>query len=995
MNTRFFCIVSIICLLFIKSNSQSLTELKVSGVRDPVLILNGSWDFRLNPGQDFWDMAESGHSWDNIKVPGECSMQGYDIEQDKPVAYQKKFLCPADFSGKKIFLRFDGVYSYARLWVNGKFIRDHNGGFTRWESDVTGIIKPGKINTISLEVTDRADDVSFGSGYAHHNIGGILRDVTLYTMPVNHFEILQTETDLDENYRNAMLMISGTISATRECTVDFKLFSPEGNPVPLKGNPFLLNPGQKTIKFESQVDNPKKWDAEHPYLYTLKTTITEKGKMTYSFLSKVGFREIKIEGNKLLVNGQTVKLRGACRHDIHPLLGRVSTTGYTKIDVELAKEANMNFIRTSHYPPCEYFLDLCDAYGLYVECENAMCFVETTTRALYRKGISTDDSKNEDQYLPPVKEMVNAFRNHPSVLFWSLGNESKFGSNILKSYQWIKQNDKTRPVIFSYPGSVPDNVKSYDILSMHYPDPSGKRENQKGMSVYDFTYQKMPVIFDEWAHVPSYLQTRKYNSGVLNFCKTLQEDLNERDYWGKTIDLMWSGVFDAPGGLGGAIWGMIDETFMLPDTLKRLKLSETQNTSAGVNKNPVKGYGEWGIIDTWRRKKPEFWNTKKGYSPVKILQTTITGYAPGEDLQLPVYNRFDHTNLNELKVKYSYREKVNIIGGNYILPHNKGLISIPAENWTDGEQLLVQFIGISDELIDEEIITLGFKKTAITEEAGIYNSILKLTDTLNQIVITGVDFKIPFSKKTGLIEKAARNGVLIIESGPFLNLNLGDYITPSLSDWKFNSINASVENDVVRVATRGKMNEQELTLHYRINSSGEMLIYFVVNPSVEGWIFETGLCFILPEGFDQLEWDRKSYWTTYPANHIGSPRAKVNLFEPEGNTIYRQKPRTDWSFDNYSFKYHGLPENPGLSFLSNIAKSTKENIRSYQLSGKLSLQKLTVFSDKYDIACRLKSEDDLLYLFINNNWDYPGPKFFNYSKNIMLEPFTGVISLNL
>ena len=189
---------------------------------------------------------------------------------------------------------------------------------------------------------------------------------------------------------------------------------------------------------------------------------------------QIGFREIEVVGNRFLINGKQVKLRGVCRHEIDPLLGRVSTAEYELKDVLLAKEANVNFIRTSHYPPSDNFLNLCDKYGIYVEDETAVCFVGSHRTAEYYPGSSESSPDFTDRYLSQLKEMVNNHRNHPSVIIWSIGNENTFGDNFKKSYDWVKASDPTRPVIFSYPGLVPDSIKSYDIISMHYPGIDGR-----------------------------------------------------------------------------------------------------------------------------------------------------------------------------------------------------------------------------------------------------------------------------------------------------------------------------------------------------------------------------------------------------------------------------------------------------------------------------------------------------------------------------------------
>lgn len=527
------------CLLSLSGNIRAIATpasgrvytlpSRLEGVRQSIFSLNGSWDFKYSPRS----------RWTTIQVPGEAAMQGFAIEHDKPFFYKKTFMIPDDFKGKRVILRFDGVYSHARLSVNGKFIREHHGGFTRWETDITPQIHIGRKNEIQLEVTDRLDEISYASGYAHHPIGGILRDVTLFALPESHVYDVNVETRLDSLYQDADLHFTCEYAGQNGTELRFKLIDAEGKKVNLQESSFDLIPGKNI--FSLPIKNPLKWDAEHPNLYTLEVAIQQQGKVISSFNRHIGFRDIKIMKNRMLVNGHPVKLRGACRHDIHPTLGRTTTAELDSLDVILFKQSNMNFVRTSHYPPTERFLEFCDRYGIYVESETAVCFVDTYRQKNYAPGKSQDDSTYTRRYLDQCQEMVKSFRSHPSILFWSIGNESVYGKNFQLCWDWVKATDTTRPVIFSYPGSAEEKkARIFDILSMHYQDVYGNI-NQWGMSTRNFQGHGIPTLYDEWAHPACYTYT------------TLQTDPNIREFWGKSIDMMWSGLFDAPGGLGGAI----------------------------------------------------------------------------------------------------------------------------------------------------------------------------------------------------------------------------------------------------------------------------------------------------------------------------------------------------------------------------------------------------------------------------------------------------------
>lgn len=210
------------------------------------LSLDGTWQLQYPVGG----------SWNDIQVPGEVVMQGYAIEHDKPFLYRKEVSIPADYAGNRIILRFDGVYSEAVLSVNGKTVRKHKGGFTRWETDVTDFVTPGRKNEITLEVTDRADDISFGSGYAHHPIGGILRSVTLYPLPTTHLYDVNIETHFDAALQDATLKLSARAVADADAEVTVKLTSPTGKDVTPARNRFALPAGETTQAWQFPIAPP-------------------------------------------------------------------------------------------------------------------------------------------------------------------------------------------------------------------------------------------------------------------------------------------------------------------------------------------------------------------------------------------------------------------------------------------------------------------------------------------------------------------------------------------------------------------------------------------------------------------------------------------------------------------------------------------------------------------------------------------------------------------
>ncbi len=954
----------------------------VNGHATPTLNLDGRWQFRFSPKS----------KWTTIDVPGEAAMQGYGVPLDKEVIYRKSFRLPADFAGKRTILRFNGTYTYATLKVNGTKVREHRGGFSRWETDITPYVTPGKSNTIELALTDPIEELSYGSGYAHHPICGILRSVELFAVPESFITDLRVDASLDTLFTDATLRTDFNFTGSSPAKATLSLTGPDGQSTTLATA--TLTPGANTIS--APVVRPLKWDAEHPNLYTATIALTSADGAPLATVKKqIGFRNIEIKGDRMLVNGQPVKLRGACRHDVHPLRGRSTDRATDSIDAVLFKQANMNWVRTSHYPPTEDFLEFCDRLGIYVECETAACFVDTHRQKNYAPGATQDDPAFTAQYLGQLDEMVKSFQTHPSILFWSIGNESKYGTNFQQSYDLVKAYDTTRPVIWSYPGYQPTDTKPiYDILSMHYPGYDGNLW-QVGKQTRGFQGEGIPALFDEWAHPANYT------------FETLRDDPNIREFWGKSLDLMWDGVYNAQGALGGAIWGYIDDVFMLPDP----KMGEAYWIEFARSGKPVDftgrcvGYGDWGIVDIWRRPKPEFWATKKAYTPVKIESPKALAAYAGEPIRLSVFNRFDHTNLNEIKASASHAGRVVSLTMPDVTPHNRATLTIPAADWQTGDSLRVAFTTAAGDTIDSYLFTIGHIPAALPEPT-LGGAPLTVSDGAASLTVTGRGFTVPFDKATGLITNATVDGHIAIESGPYfngyVNLNhlsgaevrkIADHITVNPADWQLTSLTHSRINDNVRVDIVGTYADVSVVFNVIITPQGEISTAYTVDGLPNGYLREIGLSFRLPDTYTGLDWERTGYWDDYPADAMSGNKGSVNLYNAYVPR-YGEQPRQTWSADTHDYFYWADRGADCDRPLTMASKAMKENVSVYTLTGPSSL---SVVDTDASIACRLNKNGsaDSLTLYADNRWDYPEIAWGNYCKTIEALPCHGRITLLL
>lgn len=959
---------------------QYLLPTKVSGISVPVKSLNENWRFRFSEHD----------SWERIQVPGELCMQGFGIQYDRLYSYQRELEIPQSFAGKSILLRFNGVYSYARLFLDDRLVSEHRGGFTRWERDITSFVTPGKKHRLRLEISDELQDISYASGYAHHPIGGILRDVVLYALPKVHLYNMMIDTRFASDFKQSELHLSYQINGTAR--IHYQLTDPSGKEVPLSGHETQVVSGKQEQVFKIQ--NPELWDAEHPNLYELRLLVeSEQG--TYEVKRQVGFRKIAIQGDKMFVNGRQIKLRGACRHDMHPTLGRSTNRELDSLDALRFKQANMNFVRTSHYPPSEDFLEFCDRFGIYVECETALCFVDTYRQKNYAPGKTQDDTAYTGRYMQQLEEMVYSFQTHPSILFWSIGNESVYGGNFQKSYDWVKATDTTRPVIFSYPGTAPKDKMVYDILSMHYPEYTGNC-NQIGKSTRGFQGEGIPALFDEWAHVPCYTYT------------TLQDDPGIREFWAQSLDKMWDKLFDAPGGLGGAIWGYADETFMVPAPRKGTSywIEFARTAKPQDYQGNCVGYGEWGIVDVWRREKPEFWSTKKAYSPIRLLEKEVRDICSGQDLHFRIYNRFDHTNLNELKIQVLCNGHVYSVDAPDVQPHALGILTLKGIGWEDADSFKVQFLHEDGSLIDEELITLK-NRDKVIENRNLGGS-LELVDQADYLIVKGDHFEIPFNKQTGLMENVTSCKQKVIRKGPFLNLDLNtshktgaevrekasNYIVQD-QDWQLDQMTYEEKEGKVVVHLKGHALKVGIQMNIHIEPQGTVYIDYVTENEPNGWLREAGLKFYLSDQIERLSWSRKGYWTTYPENSMSGNEGSCGLYDSK-KIAYREQPKQPWSKDRYNYYYFADAGADCQKPLTYMAKAMKELVYEYRVAPKRGKGALTVLSERAEVACRMnKKADEQLILYVNNRWDYPEIAWGNYCKAIDVSPVYGKIKIHL
>jgi len=873
----------------------------VDGVSSPVICLNSKneWKFIFETNiegiplptassQDFSPSVLDNKIQHDVIVPGELLMQGFNILNNTEYYYQRKITIPNDYANNRILIRFSGVYTNTRIWIDGKYIRTHIGGFTTWDCDITDFVKAGETYTLTVGVADTEgdnkgtwnmdggclSDPSSGSAYAHHNIGGILRDVTLMALPFDYIIRVYTDTVFDNDYKNAELKMEVEIGLRSEnAFLTSELTDKNGNKIASDKTEFTKQGGE-IQKITIPVDAPDKWDAEHPNLYNLTFTLESNGNVRQKSELKIGFREISYGGQrgtdsgKLYVNGKEVKLRGTCRHDVSYDLGRSTTKEQDRFEIEFFKKHNINFIRTSHYPASDYILDACDEFGIYVEQETAVCF----------KGTWRGNHCPPEYFVDQFIEMIEKDRNRASVLIWSLANECNYNdpnqtaSDVLSAafgneFKYVKETDISRPVIFSYPYFYIGDEKPYDIYSAHYTN----WENELGYVGNEADSQKLPVLHDEYAHIACY---------NLN---ELKRDTNVRNFWGESIYRYWENMFETDSALGGALWGGIDEVFFIPEN--------TDGRHIKYRPTDVVGYGEWGcMLDVFMREKPEAYLTKKAYSPVRV-DIKNAEFKDG-NLIIPVKNWFDHTDFDELTLKYKTYDGIEKeITPNSLAPHEKGILTV--ENISPDTDINLKFF-TSDGIMVEEI-NMGQNYTPCE---SIYEKCdtAEITENDDEIKIDGNDFFVVINKKTAQMENVVYKNKLLVKGGPHLHIE-----GLELKKWLPDSVNAAVfENEAVVILKGSYEYGFDVEFILKIASCGyiktEYNITTDINMTKDISLSEVGVFYDIANDCDSVTWKRNGFHCTYPDDHIGRNEGTalkiINLEDdPE---IYGRKPSRPW-----------------------------------------------------------------------------------------------------
>ncbi|HUL80033.1 MAG TPA: glycoside hydrolase family 2 TIM barrel-domain containing protein [Vicinamibacteria bacterium] len=518
-------------------------------------LLNGRWKFHFSPDPEsrpttFFEPAFDDTGWDTIPVPSNIEKNGYAPpvyvnigyawgwngpgRSDPPRiphrlnyvgSYRHRFELPPSWQGRRVRITFQGVSAGFYLWLNGKKIGYSEDSRGPAEFDLTDVVRPGE-NLLAVEVY-RFTDGAYLECQDFWRMSGIFRDVVLWSTSPIRIDDFRVTTDLDAQYRDATLRVDVTVG---QADLRRQAFSLEAALLDAAGRPAIgalaravtrAAPGETpTVSLEAQVPNPLKWSDEKPNLYTLLLTLRGAGGTSLGVVPwRVGFRKVETRGGRILVNGQPILIRGVNRHEWDPDTAQYVRTDAMVRDIEILKQHNFNLVRTSHYPNAPEWYELADRYGLYLIAESN---IES-----HGMGYDPDQTLGnrpewEKAHLDRTRRNVETFKNHASVIIWSLGNEAGDGVNFVAASRWVHEHDRTRPVHYERA----ENRPHVDIVSHMYQPPDDMAGEARNAD-------PRPLIQCEYSHAMG-----NSNGNFDEYWRVFQSDTRAR---------------------GGAIWDWIDQ----------------------------------------------------------------------------------------------------------------------------------------------------------------------------------------------------------------------------------------------------------------------------------------------------------------------------------------------------------------------------------------------------------------------------------------------------
>ena len=846
------------------------------------MSLNGVWKFNWvkdadSRPTDFWKTGFNDKGWDDIPVPGVWELHGYgdpiyvnigyawrnQFENNPPFvptennhvgSYRKEIMVPASWKGKDIIAHFGSVTSNLYLWVNGKYVGYSEDSKLEAEFNLTPYLKPGQKNLIAFQVF-RWCDGTYLEDQDFFRYSGVGRDCYLYARNKKRIEDIRVTPDLDGEYKNGSLNIALNLKGSGKVNLTLKDASGKevANTQATKGNAII------------EVENPHKWTAETPYLYTLYASLEGSNEV---IPVKVGFRKVEMKNAQLLVNGQPVLIKGANRHELDPDGGYVISKERMIQDIQVMKQFNLNAVRTCHYPDNNFWYELCDQYGIYVVAEaniesHGMGYGEETL------------AKREDYALAHMERNqrnVQRSFNHPSVIIWSLGNEAGYGPNFEAAYDWIKAEDPSRLVQYEQAGKSGKT----DIYCPMYLGYNRCEEYSK-----DEQYQK-PLIQCEYAHAMG------------------NSEGGFKEYW----DI----IRKYPKYQGGFIWDFVDQSVRW--TGKNGKMIYAYGGDFNRFDASDQNFCDNGLISPDRVPNPHMYEVGYFY---QNIWTSPVDIKKGE---VSIFNEYFFRDLSAYYLEWQLLKDGKVMRSGRVenldvAPQQTAQIKLPIGNTCQCAEWLLNvayklkntegLLPAGHTVAKQQLVVNPYKQPSmeLKNQAKSNLDIVEPTlveNDMRYLIVDGEHFRIEFDKMNGYLSKYQVNGLDLMKEGSYLKPNF--WRAPTDNDfgarlnWKYavwknptiklTSLQQRIVNQQAIIEADYELPEvsAKLSLTYTINNEGAIKVTQKMTTDKGAKVanmFRFGMQMQMPRSFDKVE-----YYGRGPVENYIDRKANADL------GIYRQ-----------------------------------------------------------------------------------------------------------
>ena len=841
------------------------------------MSLNGTWKFNWvkdaeSRPTDFWKNGFNDKGWDNIPVPGVWELHGYgdpiyvnigyawrnQFENNPPYvptennhvgSYRKEIMVPASWKGKDIIAHFGSVTSNMYLWVNGKYVGYSEDSKLEAEFNLTPYLKPGQKNLIAFQVF-RWCDGTYLEDQDFFRYSGVGRDCYLYARNKKRIEDIRVTPDLDDEYKNGSLNIALTLKGSGKVNLTLKDASGKevANTQATKGNAII------------EVENPHKWTAETPYLYTLYASLEGSNEV---IPVKVGFRKVEMKNAQLLVNGQPILIKGANRHELDPDGGYVISKERMIQDIQVMKQFNLNAVRTCHYPDNNFWYELCDQYGIYVVAEaniesHGMGYGEETL------------AKREDYALAHMERNqrnVQRSFNHPSVIIWSLGNEAGYGPNFEAAYDWIKAEDPSRLVQYEQAGKSGKT----DIYCPMYLGYNRCEEYSK-----DEQYQK-PLIQCEYAHAMG------------------NSEGGFKEYW----DI----IRKYPKYQGGFIWDFVDQSVRW--TGKNGKMIYAYGGDFNRFDASDQNFCDNGLISPDRVPNPHMYEV--GY----FYQNIWTNPVDIKKGEISIFNEYFFRDLSAYYLEWQLLKDGKVMRSGRVenldvAPQQTAQIKLPIGNTCQCTEWLLNvayklkntegLLQAGHTVAKQQLVVNPYKQPSmeLKNQAKSNLDIVEPTlveNDMRYLIVDGEHFRIEFDKMNGYLSKYQVNGLDLMKEGSYLKPNFwraptdndfGAHLNWKYAAWKNPTIKLTSlqqrmvdQQAIIEVAYELPEVSAKLNLTYTINNEGAIKVTQKMTTDKNAKVanmFRFGMQMQMPRSFDKVE-----YYGRGPVENYIDRKANADL----------------------------------------------------------------------------------------------------------------------